>query len=139
MNIDALKAQLREDEGWRAKPYGDLNDKITIGFGHNLTDLGISPEMGERLLEEDVQATLSALRLRWAPFERLDDVRQQVIANMAFNLGVSGLMLFRKMLAAAASGDYETASREMLNSQWAQQVGARARRLASAMKRGEFL
>lgn len=136
MNFDALKQQLKEDEGLRLRPYGDLKGKITIGYGHNLTDIGISIEMAEQLLEDDIDLTVQTLRLRWAPFDRLDDVRQGVLANMAFNLGVGGLMLFTKMLAACASGEYLTAAAEMLDSTWAAQVGPRAHRLAKMMETG---
>ena len=139
MDVEALKAQLRDDEGLRLRPYGDLKGKITIGYGHNLTDIGISLDFAERLLEDDIHRTVSALTLRWTPFVTLDEVRQQVIANMAFNLGIGGLMLFRKMLAAAATQQWMTAATEMRNSTWAIQVGPRAQRLALAMEFGEFL
>ncbi len=74
--------------------------------------------------------------MRWPTFTKLDEARQLVIANMAFNLGLGGLMLFTHMLAAVARGEYETAACEMLASAWAQQVGPRAHRLAKQMQTG---
>jgi lysozyme len=67
----------------------------------------------------------------------LDDARQDVLADMAFNLGVGGLMDFRRMLAAARAGAYDLAAAEMLASDWASQVGARARRLSILMQHGD--
>ena len=57
---------------------------------------------------------------------------------MAFNLGLSGLMSFKKMIAAIEVGDFETASYEMLNSKWANQVTNRAHELAEQMLTGEW-
>jgi hypothetical protein len=55
--------------------------------------------------------------------------------NMTFNLG-DRLLGFRKALAAVQAGDWSTAAAEMLDSQWAAQVGPRAQRLAEAMRTG---
>lgn len=133
----ALTAQLKVDEGLRLKAYADENGKLTIGYGHNLTDLGISLDEAQMLLQNDIEVILLALPLRWPPFATLDMIRQQVIANMGFNIGLGGLMLFTHMLAACARGDYAQASAEMLDSTWARQVGPRAYRLAKMMQTGQ--
>lgn len=49
-----------------------------------------------------------------------------VLLDMAFNLGVSGLLRFRKFWTALAYGEWKTAAREALDSKWAKQVGKRA-------------
>jgi lysozyme len=132
MNLPALIAALRRDEGVRLKPYADTTGHLTIGVGHNLTDKGISLAVAEAILDEDVDEVLLALlNLPW--FVALSDVRQQAVANMAFNLGVSGLLQFTRMVAALERGDYIAAASEMLASLWARQVGARADRLAVMM------
>jgi lysozyme len=59
-----------------------------------------------------------------------------VLVEMIFNMGVKGLMSFRRMLAALGRADYQEAAREMLNSRWAEQVGARAVELANIMREG---
>ena len=138
MNMDALKARLKADEGLRLKPYGDLKSKITIGYGRNLTDVGISSDEAEAMLDEDIDRTMAMLCVNWQPFTGLDDVRQQVICNMAFNLGIVGLLKFTQTLAAISAGDYAQAAVGMRRSLWARQVGLRAERLAIAMETGAF-
>ncbi len=72
----------------------------------------------------------------------MDEVRQRVIANMCFNMGIGnastgkGLLGFKNTLAAMQRGSYSMAAAGMLNSKWATQVGARATRLARAMETG---
>ena len=132
IDFDALKAQVKADEGLRLHPYPD-NGRLSIGYGRNLTDNGIDIEEAEHLLDKDLAKLVIAVPMRWTPFSTLDDVRQSVILNIAYNVGVNGLMLFRHMLAAAARGDFETAAAEIRNSQLAP---GRAARLAKQMQKG---
>ena len=55
---------------------------------------------------------------------------------MVFNLGINRFMGFKNMLRAAKEANYEEAARQMLDSRWATQVGARATKLATAMRSG---
>lgn len=136
MNLDLLKGELARDEGIEFKPYRDTVGKLTIGVGHNLDDVPISHAAAMQILEDDIVRTMGELN-RVAPFwSSLDDVRQRVLANMAFNLGGDGLAKFVKMLAATKEGDYDRAADEMADSQWARQVGSRAVRLISMMRTG---
>lgn len=137
MNRDELRAQLINDEGLKLKPYGDLGGKITIGVGHNLTDVGITKAQALDMLDEDIDTTIALLRVNWPPFNGLDGVRQEVLTNMCFNVGIGSFMLFKYMLAACAQGNYKDAASEMRNSVWATQVGPRAVRLAKRMETGE--
>jgi lysozyme len=136
MDIDALAATLIQDEGFRGVPYTDSEGKVTIAYGRNLTDRPLTPAEGYQLLINVIESTRRELDTRLPWWENLSDVRQQVIANMAYNLGVPRLLGFVKMLAAAKRGDFDTAANEMLNSLWAQQVGDRAVRLAAKMRHG---
>ncbi len=135
---DELINQLTRDEGLRLAPYRDTVGKLTIGVGRNLDDVGISEEEARYLLENDLrQAMRDVLKhMPWA--SHLDPIRYGVLVNMAFNLGISGLLQFGRMLAALRSRDYDEAAREMINSMWAVQVGDRAVRLARQMQIGEW-
>lgn len=138
MNLKRLQSQLSIDEGNKAKPYTDTVGKLTIGVGRNLTDRGLSPDEVNYLLNNDIHiATQDAKKLVPA-FDKLDDVRQEVLVNMAFNLGLDRLGGFKKFLAAVNAGNFAKASVEMLDSVWAKQVGARAIRLSNAMRAGSF-
>lgn len=132
-----LKEQLMRDEGLRLKPYADTTGHLTIGFGRNLTQVGISLAEAELLLDHDIQRTTADVLAAFLWIASLDDVRREALVNMAFNLGIGGLLEFRKMLAACQRGDWPTASIEALNSEWAQQVGDRAYRLSRQLETGE--
>lgn len=135
MNLAALRTLLVKHEGLRLFPYNDTVGKITIGIGHNLTDLGVSEDIVEKLFTDDVSKVIAELdKFPW--FTRLDDIRQMVITDMAFNLGVEGLLKFHLMIAALQVHNYEEAAHQMLNSKWAQQVGMRANELANMMIEG---
>lgn len=136
MNRDALTEQLIIDEGLRLKPYVDTVGKTTIGVGRNLTDVGISKSEAVMLLGADIDAVVVALDAKLPWWRTLSDVRQNALANMAFNLGINRLMGFANMLSALKSGDYAKAADEALNSTWARQVSQRANRIADAIRKG---
>jgi lysozyme len=138
-----LRSQLMVDEGIRRKPYRDTVGKITIGVGRNLDDVGLSHVEVMYLLENDIDRCIRDLVTALPWFAGLDPVRQTVLVNMCFNMGLGsrerGLLSFRNTLAAIARGDYVTAADGMRRSKWARQVGRRAERLARMMETGEFL
>jgi lysozyme len=134
---DAMVRQLRLHEGERLKPYRCTAGKLTIGVGRNLDDRGITREESAMLLANDISAVEAELlrALPWA--SQLDEVRQRVLLDMAFNLGLPGLLEFRRTLATIQAGRYQKAAAMMLDSKWAAQVGQRARRLSQMMVSGQ--
>ena len=134
MDMEALAAELEEDEGLRLKPYRDSVGKTTIGVGRNLDDVGISSGEARMLLLTDMTRVCGDLdgALPW--WRGLNDDRQRVLANMAFNMGIQGLLGFRWTLSLIQQGRYEDAAHAMLMSKWAGQVGDRAQRLAARMR-----
>lgn len=132
-----IEEQLIRHEGLRLKPYRCTSGKLTIGVGRNIDDRGITQTEALYLLRCDIERIERELSSRLLPwFSDLDRVRQKVLIDMAFNLGVSGLLKFKKTLALVQSGDYEQAATEMLKSRWAKQVKGRAVTLASMMRTG---
>lgn len=132
--------QLIKHEGVRLKPYRDSVGKLTIGVGRNLEDKGISKKEAEMLLVNDVQDIIKQLnKHEW--FKKLDHIRRKVIIDMAFNLGVHGLLQFKNMIQAIEDEDYQLAAKEMIDSKWYRQHqrwgSLRAKRLVKMMKTGE--
>jgi lysozyme len=138
MNIDKLSAQLKIDEDERSKPYKDTVGKLTIGVGRNLDDVGLSPDEIQYLLGNDIARVKADLDRAMPWWSQMTDARQNVLANMCFNLGLSRLGGFVNTLAAMQAGKYDAAADGMLASKWATQVGARAQRLAVTMRKGDF-
>ena len=127
---------LRRHEGFRAEMYKCPAGYWTIGYGHNLEHRAISKEVADLMLFQAVEDTVKELNRRLPFFSSLDNVRQSVLINMGFNLGVNGLLKFRKMIDALEEKNYDLAAHEMLDSKWATQVGSRATELAFMMKAG---
>jgi lysozyme len=139
MTRDGIE-QLRRHEGFRTHAYKCSEGKITIGYGRNIDEdggPGISKAEAEFLLANDVATYEASVKARIPLYADLDPVRQDILVNMAFNMGVDGLMKFRKMLKAIAQQDWEKAGREMLDSRWARQVGYRSEELSLQMVTGE--
>jgi len=145
---DNLYQQLRLHEGLVLKSYRDTKGILTIGIGHNLEahpaeavlgrkidEKGITETEAMKLFNDDLDRCIKQVETAIVKFHELSEPRQQVLIDMAFNLGGDiGLLKFKKMLTALTSNDFATAAAEMLNSKWATQVGNRSKRLALMMK-----
>ena len=151
--------KLISHEGLRLQVYQDTLGIDTIGIGRNLEDRGITKEeldwmdipnmaivhtMGITeadamyLAQNDVQIVEEELVRAHPCVDKLDNVRQLVLMDMAFNMGVPRLCKFKKMWNAIHNKDYANAAKEMLDSRWANQVKSRSTKLANAMHNGEF-
>lgn len=129
--------QLKRDEGLRLTPYVDTVGKITIGYGTNLSD-GIEEDEASYLLNRRAVNAAIALSKALPWTNQLPDPRRGVLINMTYNMGIHGLLQFKNTLALVESGDYDKAADAMLESKWANQVGARAHRLSVQMRSGEW-
>lgn len=138
-----LVRQLRGDEGVRSCAYRDSLGLLTIGVGR-LVD-GRKPGAGLRdheisfLLQNDIDDRIEALTRRLPWFQNLDDARRGALINMAFQMGVEGLLKFERTLALIRDGQYDAAADAMLQSKWAQQTPARAARMAEQMRGGAWI
>jgi lysozyme len=160
LNDEILRAELSRDEGERLKVYRCTAGKRTIGVGRNLDDVGISKAETEALkitvascvqkgiskaasqalLSNDIKRAKADLDRVLPWWRKLDLVRQRVLINMCFNMGIgnggNGLTSFRNTLRYIREGHYSDAADNMLASKWAGQVGNRAKRLAELMRLG---
>jgi lysozyme len=132
---------LRRDEGLRLKAYRCSAGVLTIGYGHTGPEvhegLTWTQEQADRALEADAGAACKALAKALPWVADLDPVRLGVLQNMAFNLGVRGLLQFHNTLACVRQERWEDAAKGLLASLWARQVKGRAVRLAEEMRSGK--
>jgi lysozyme len=150
MTTQYLYDDIKRDEGEKLFPYKDSVGIWTIGVGHNLKSdptmnaqlthllqTGITPEMSRALFDHDLQAVKLSLDLHIPWWRNMDDVRQDALANMCFNLGCAELMTWHHTLDALKAGDYELASHNLLSSEpWHSQIPHRADRIGSQIKTG---
>lgn len=135
---DELFRLIRKNEGLRLKPYVDTVGKITVGYGRNLTDRGISLIEAENFLMRDVGEVTDALKIQFPWMIDLDPIRLAVMVDMAYNMGIMGLATFHNTLDLIRQTRYEDAADEMGQSLWSRQVGSRAVRLEDMMRTGEW-
>ena len=131
-----IQEQLILHEGKENKPYRCTADKLTIGVGRNLEDKGLTDDEIMYLLENDIKEAEQDLeQFDW--YSKLKWERKRAVIDMRINLGLRGLLSFKKMIAKIESEEWEEAAYEMLDSKWAAQVGMRSERLAKMMRTGE--
>ena len=139
MNRSRLIGSLISHEGIRNLVYEDSVGILTIGCGHNVETMPLSTNAMEVILEDDINVFVAELDRNWSHWEKdLSDCRQNVLIEMVFNLGWSRFKGFKKLIQAIKDKDYDTASEEMLDSRWAEQVGRRADNLAYQMKTNKY-
>lgn len=124
---------IKFDEGLELKPYRCPAGKLTIGYGHNLDDNGITKEIAEFIFKSDVTAVAQELRNVFAFYDNLSEVRQGVLLNMAFNMGIPKLLGFKKMIAALEANNYLRAAQELVDSKAARELPKRYQRLYQMM------
>lgn len=158
-NVSHLLDKVIQHEGMVLTVYQDTLGIDTIGIGRNLRDRGISKEELEYmdiphidlvyrdgiteadaryLAMNDIKIVEQELVAVHPCVENLDAIRQMILVDMAYNMGVPRLSKFKKMWYAIHEGHFDAASYEMIDSRWATQVGNRAHKLAEAMRTGEF-
>ena len=140
MNSNQIIKDLEELEGFKPYAYRDSLGIWTIGYGINVDKDhggGITEEESEMLLLNRLNTKIEELDTAISWWRMLDDVRQDVIVEMAYQLGVQGLLDFNKFLAYAKAKQYDLAAGEMLNSLWAQQTPERAKMLSQRFATGK--
>ena len=153
LNMYDICQRLIMHEGLRLQPYFCSKNKLTIGVGRCVETNPITAEeekvIGDwqhgitkcsaiYLLQNDIKNVCKELKTKLKFFKDLDDERQYALIDMAFNLGVSGLLRFSKMLNALKNKKYQEASKECLNSKYAKDVPQRANRIANVLATGVF-
>lgn len=135
---DKLISLIKLHEGIKLLPYIDTVGKTTIGVGRNLTDIGISNDEAMMLLNNDInKAEIELAHFTW--FTQLDTVRQGVLIELCFNIGLTSLLKFTQTIQAIESKDYNSAAMHLLNSKWASQVGTgRSENMANRLKTGSY-
>lgn len=154
IDMNECVQRLAMHEGIRLEPYMCPAGYKTIGIGRNLEknpltseekrvcgdyERGITKQAAFYLLRNDIERVTKECKKNISFFETLDDERQYALLDMAFNLGIKGLLKFKNMLSAMGIGCWTEASRECLNSKYAKDVGKRANRIAETIRTGKFI
>ena len=125
-------------EGLRRLAYEDSVGILTIGVGRNIEEVGLSDDEIYYLLKNDIRRCETELDNSFRWYKDLDQVRQEAMINLCFNLGITKLRKFKLALRAMEAKDYEDAADEFLDSLWATQVGQRAVEVTYMIRFGEY-
>lgn len=131
---DMAVTRLRVEEGFRSQAYRDTTGHLTIGYGFNI-DAGITQNAATALLMAQVEELADKLVV-YPWYALLDPVRQSVLLDLAFNLGIAGLLSFVQMLLAVTDKNWQAAHDQLLMSRAATQAPARYQALASLLLTG---
>lgn len=131
-----LEAWIKYYEGYKAFPYKDTTGNITIGWGRNLDGVGISVDEAQLMFNNDIGHAKRALQNQLFFVDQPEGV-QMALINMCFNMGISKLKTFVKMIDALIHKNYTLAAMEALESNWAAQVGQRAKDVALVIREGK--
>lgn len=145
--VDDIVSQLKRDEGEVLEVYLDSRGIRTAGVGHNIDAHGpdlpvgtaITQDQSDQWLQQDIADATRLLYSHLPWIWKLSSPRLGVLVNMAFNLGVAGLLGFHRTLSLMEQGDYVGASGAMLQSAWATQVGPRASRLSQQLRTDQWV
>ncbi len=130
-----VKEWIKKCERFNSHLYPDTVGKVTIGYGRNIEDNGISIAEANFMFENDFQQCLNDLiPYKW--YTGQPDNIKNALMNMCFNLGINKLLGFKRMIEAIENNDYTKAAFEALNSKWAKQVGDRAKDVALMIRQG---
>ncbi len=134
--IETLEQRISRHEGTKLKPYKDSRGFLTIGTGRCLDTKGISVDEALYMLRNDIKACQQAVTSNLPWVTGLDDLRREVLVEMAFQLGINGLLGFKHFLEYAQFHQYDSAADEMLKSAWHTQTPRRCEELAEIMRTG---
>ena len=136
INRARMIKQLQRHEGLRLKPYHCSAGKLTIGYGRNLEDIGITQDEADMLLGNDLAKVCVQCQREFDWFDGLSELRKEAIINLVFNMGLEGFKQFRRTIAFIEAGQFIDAGAELLDSRYARQVGKRANEIASQLADG---
>lgn len=123
-----IEEHIKENEGLRLRPYRCTAGKLTIGYGHNLDDLGISQSIADMIFQEDLARAVEQARQVFPNLTEYPEEVITVIVDMVFNLGLTRFEQFKRFISAIKEHNYKLAVAEIDNSLYAKQVPNRAKK-----------
>lgn len=129
----SLLDSIEKHEGFRSKPYPDpIHGWDVPTFGHGLTY--ITEDESRQIVKNRITEIEASLKIKVAGYFNLPHQARNVLVEMAYQMGVPGLMKFKNTLEFIEKEDFQSAADEMLDSVWAKQTPKRAQDLAEIMR-----
>ena len=140
LDMPRLLKSVRDHEGYRDQVYLDSLSKRTVGVGHLCVeefwedDKKYSEKFLMEILEKDLENAISGAEELLKECN-LPSLASEIVVEMVFQLGKTGVSKFRNFLAALQgdSPQWLKASEEMLDSRWAKQTPNRAKGMSEVI------
>jgi len=135
------KVSTIKDNYSHIKTMKSTKNGIIVGYDYNISKYGISEDVASRIMEKVVEDERQKLE-RYDWFNKLDSVRQEAVINLAFNLGVPGLLRFKSTIGYLDRGLYDRAAKELLYTSrgsktlYYRQVKGRAKEISEQLRTG---
>ena len=129
-----LLESIKKHEGFVEHVYDDSLGIPTIGYGFAIKDLVLDEDIAEEILIRKLEKLKRNANSRFRWLEDMPVVIQEVILNMCYQLGITGVSKFRRAISAFQEGDWDEAANEMLDSLWARQTPNRATELSNIVR-----
>tara|TARA_B100001121_G_scaffold247543_1_gene222894 strand:+ start:1384 stop:1824 length:441 start_codon:yes stop_codon:yes gene_type:complete len=133
---DRVKESIKIHEGFRMEPYLCTEKHLTGGWGHKIIDGEMIPyteEGWQKLFDKDFETALNGAR-ELVDEQKVHPIAFEVVIEMVFQLGKTGVSKFKKTLAAIDRHDYMDAGWEMKDSKWNMQTPNRCEELSLRMR-----
>lgn len=130
-----LIPNIKRNEGYISTVYKDSLGIDTIGYGFAIKDLELEEDICEMILERKIKKLEKEVSTRFSWFKPLPITAKEIILEMCYQMGVTGVSKFKKTITYMVHKEWENASLEMLDSKWAVQTPGRAKELSSKMKK----
>lgn len=144
---------IQEYEGLRLRAYEDTVGILTIGYGCNLEAVtsgqlasvgiklvevvrgkAITKEQAEKLFDIQLAAIVEEIENSAIPYYDQPEIIKEIIRNLCFNMGVAGVLKFKRTLVAIKNGDYALAADHLEDSKWYGQVGRRSKDIVDTLR-----
>lgn len=138
--IETIREDLKRHEGCVLHAYQDHLGFWTIGIGRLIDKRrggGLTQEEAEYLLDNDIGRKWNELHKQLPYFIHLPEQVQRALTNMAFQMGVPGLLKFKNTLRLIQAGRYWEAADNAMKSKWATQTPKRAEEVTSWIRSAE--
>ena len=132
MTPELLKA-IKLSEGFRDRVYKDSLGIDTIGYGFAIKDLVLDEDISEMILRRKLDNLIDRANKRFKFLKNLPQEAQDIVYEMCYQLGVTGVSKFKKTLLYLENKEFRMVSKEMLDSKWARQTPNRANKLSDIM------
>ena len=138
-NTDSVADQLSKEEGYQRYVYLDHLGYETIAYGRCIAEgvgYGIDEEEARYLLMRDIDRVKRSCADAFDFWEDVSPNIRETIVMLVFQMGLAGYQKFTKHLRAIADKNFDEAAAQLLDSKFAKQTPARAKRMAKRIKRG---